>query len=263
MHRLPRSKPGILCATCPTISVSWSKVCGWRDCPKGRAQASSKGLRISPSCGGLILSAFARAVFLRRKDVRQARLALATLLAAWQRQSGAGASRPFRDLQPALYGWSRQATLQPGRYVLQGIEVHEVARAVEPDQIAHPAERGDVGDRVFVAHDPLPDCEAGVEDTEQALGFVTVALQRPLVWILPTREFVEEADLAEHRPDECHLEEQPLDGLVSARRMGRHELASLVREIEQDRAGLEEAERRPAGPVRIDDCRDLAVRVER
>src|SRR5262245_52003702 len=200
--------------------------CGWRDCRRSRAQANSKGLRISPSCGAWFLVLSPEQTPSADRCVSSA----SSLLAAWQRQSGVGASRPFRDLQPALYGGSRQATLQPGRDVLQGIEVHEVARAVEPDQIAHPAERGDVGDRVFVAHDPLPDCEAGVEDTEQALGFVTVALQRPLVWIFPTREFVEEADLAEHRPDECHLEEHPLDGLVSARRMGRHELASLVRE---------------------------------
>ena len=51
--------------------------------------------------------------------------------------------------------------------------------------------------------------------------------------------------------------------LVAPRRVGRHQLAGLVGEIEQDRAGLEQAERLAARAVGIDDRRDLAVRVER
>ena len=105
--------------------------------------------------------------------------------------------------------------------------------------------------------------EPRLEHAEQALGFVAIALERALVGDLAPGEFVEVADLAEHRSDDGHLEEHPLDGLVAARRIGRHQLAGLVGEIEQDRAGFEQAERLAAGSVRIDDRGDLAVRVER
>ena len=73
---------------------------------------------------------------------------------------------------------------------------------------------------------------------------------------------MEEADLAEHRPDMAHLEHHPLDRLVAAI-AGRQQLPGLLREIEQDRAGFEQAERLAARTVGIDDRRDLAVWVER
>src|SRR5581483_11545865 len=85
----------------------------------------------------------------------------------------------------------------------------------------------------------------------------------PLVLISLASELVEEADLAEHRSDAAHLEMHPLDGLPAARRVGRQQLAGLLGEILQDRAGLEQAERLAARTVGIEDCRNLAVWIER
>src|SRR5262245_64690891 len=91
------------------------------------------------------------------------------------RLAGARASRPLWDLQSAVHGGAGEAALQPGRGVLQGIERDEIAGAVEADQVAHPAEHGDVGDRVVVAHDPLPASEPRLEHAEQALALVAIA----------------------------------------------------------------------------------------
>ena len=66
----------------------------------------------------------------------------------------------FGNLQPALHGGAGEAALQPCRHRLQGVELNQVARAVEADQVAHPAERGDVGDGVVLAHDPWPPGKA-------------------------------------------------------------------------------------------------------
>jgi hypothetical protein len=88
-------------------------------------------------------------------------------------------------------------------------------RFVEANQVAHPAEQRDIGDGVVVAHDPLA-AKPVVEHAEQALA-LAIALQRALVLDLAAGEFVEEAELAEHRADRRHLEEHPLDGLVAAR----------------------------------------------
>ena len=102
--------------------------------------------------------------------------------------------------------------------------------------------------RVFVPHDPLAAVEPRLENAEQALRFVHIALQRPLILVFAPGEFVEEADLAEYRPDRGHLEENPFDGLVAARRIGGHELAGLLGEIEQDGAGFEQTSGFPPGP---------------
>jgi len=74
---------------------------------------------------------------------------------------------------------------------------------------------------------------------------------------------VEEADLAEHRPDRRHLEEHPFQRLVAPGRIGRHEFAGLVGEVDEDRAGFEQADRLPVRSIGIDDGGDLAVGVER
>src|SRR6266481_1255924 len=115
-------------------------------------------------------------------------------------QAGASAySRPLWNFKPALHRRSCQATLEPGRDASKAIERHEFACAVKADQIAHPAEQRDVGDRVLVLHHPPPSIQASLHHPEQARGFGDIALKRRLV----------------------------------------------------------------AGPVRIDDRRDLAVRVQR
>src|SRR4028119_1392528 len=87
-----------------------------------------------------------------------------------------------------------------------------------PARRAPPARGGEVGGGVLVARDPLPAVEARFEHAEQALRLGAIALQGPLVLDLPAGEFVEVAELAEHRPHRRHLEEHPLDGLVAAGR---------------------------------------------
>ncbi len=146
--------------------------------------------------------------------------------------------------------------------MLEGVEIDQVSGFVEANQVAHPAEHGDVGDGVVVVHDPLAAVQAALHHAQQALGLGDVALQRPFVLVLPAGEFVEEAHLAEHRPHRRHLEEHPGDGLVAPRRVGWDQPAGLVGQVEQDGAGLEQAERLPARPIGIDDRRDLAVGVQ-
>jgi hypothetical protein len=147
--------------------------------------------------------------------------------------------------------------------VRQLVERHQLARAIKADQIAHPAERRNVGDGVVGVHDPLPAIEPGLEHAEQPLALGDIALQRALVLVLTAGEFVEEAELAEHRPDATHLEMQPLQGLPAPRRIGGKELSGLLGQVLQDCAGLEQAERLVAGAIGIDDRRNLAVRIER
>ncbi|CAI8716477.1 hypothetical protein EMIT0158MI4_110027 [Burkholderia ambifaria] len=102
-----------------------------------------------------------------------------------------------------------------------------------------------------------------VEHGEQALRFGGVAVARTLVLVVAAGELVEEADLAEHRADAAHLEHHPLDRLVAACGVLRDQLACLVGEIDQDRARFEQRQRPAVGAVRIDDRRDLVVRVQR
>src|SRR5260370_34694888 len=130
-------------------------------------------------------------------------------------QAGASTySRPLRDFKPALHGRPCKAALQPGRDVSKAIERHEFACAIKANQIAHPAEQRDVGDRVLVVHHPPPPAEASLHHPEQARGFGDIALQRPLVGDLLAGEFVERADLTEHRSNPAHLEANPLHGVV-------------------------------------------------
>src|ERR1700731_1444133 len=53
-----------------------------------------------------------------------------------------------RDCETALHRRPRQTTFKPGGHALQLIEIHEVARTVVADQIAHPTECCDVGNGV-------------------------------------------------------------------------------------------------------------------
>jgi hypothetical protein len=65
-------------------------------------------------------------------------------------------------------------------------------------------------------------------------------------------------DLAEHRARAAHLPHQPFDGAVARLAGLRQQLAALVGEIDQDRAGLHQAE--PV--IAIDDRRDAVVRAD-
>ena len=109
----------------------------------------------------------------------------------------------------------------------------------------------------------MPPGELRLHHTQQAFCFRDIALERPLVRKILAGEFVEEADLTEYRPDERHLEMQPLDRLPAPRRIGRNELAGFLREVLQDRAGLEQRERFAARTVRIDDRRNFSIGIKR
>src|SRR5262249_43259635 len=151
--------------------------------------------------------------------------------------------RALGDVETALNGRAGQAAFQPGRNLFQSVEFDELARPIEADQIAHPAERRDVGDGVDVPHDPVATGEPGLKDVEKAFRFGAIALERAFVRDLPASELMEEADLAEHRADRRHLEEYPLERLVAASSITRQELAGLLREIDKDGARFEESER--------------------
>src|SRR5215831_209666 len=138
--------------------------------------------------------------------------------------------RPLRNIQPALHRGPRQPTLEPGRDMLQSTERNEITSFIEADQVAHPAEHGDVGDAVLVVHDPLPSGKPRLDHTEQALRFRDIALQRTLVGDLLAGELVEKADLPEHRTDPAHLKMQPLDRFPTPDRIGRQQLAGLLGE---------------------------------
>src|SRR5690349_23786765 len=73
--------------------------------------------------------------------------------------------------------------------------MHQVARLVEADQVAYPAQRGDVGDAVVIAHQPGPFVQARFQHTEQAARLVDVAPERSLVLVLAPGELVEETHL--------------------------------------------------------------------
>src|SRR5437870_2254478 len=119
-------------------------------------------------------------------------------------------------------------------------DADKIAGSVETDQVAHPGEDGHIRDRVGVAHDPRAVREPRVEHLQQAPRLRDVAVACPLVFVVLAGEPMEEADLTEHRADTAHLKHQPLDRLVAVRRILRHEPASLVRQIDQNRSGFEQ-----------------------
>src|SRR5262245_32793258 len=78
-------------------------------------------------------------------------------------------SRPRRNIQSALHRRPRQAALEPAGDVLELVEGNEFTRAVEADQIAYPAEHGNVGDGVVIVQKPLPAGEIGLHHAKQPL----------------------------------------------------------------------------------------------
>ena len=70
-------------------------------------------------------------------------------------------------------------------------------------------------------------------------------------------------ELSGHWSDPAHLEHQPLDDGVALAHVGRPELSGLLRQVHQDRAGLEHREGLAARAVLIDDCRHAAIGIHR
>jgi len=68
--------------------------------------------------------------------------------------------------------------------------------------------------------------------------------------------------LGEHRADRSHLEEDPLNRLDPPCRIAGDQLAGLLGEIEQDRTGFGQRQRLAIRTIGIEDCWDLAIRVQ-
>src|SRR5258707_13366433 len=97
-------------------------------------------------------------------------------------------------------------------------DADEIGSLVEADQIVDPGKGGNVGDGKGVARDPGAIRQLPVQYAQQALRFRDVAVARSLVFIVLSREFMEETHLPEHGADAAHLKHQPLEGLVAAGR---------------------------------------------
>src|ERR1700729_1946081 len=123
--------------------------------------------------------------------------------------------------------------------MLQLSEADQLACPVKADEVAHPAEHRNVGDGVVVAHDPGSLRKSRLDNGENALRLVTIAVKRALVLDLAASEFVKITDLAEHRAHRRYLEKQPFQRLVARPGIGGHELSRLLRKVEKDRPRFE------------------------
>src|SRR5262249_51067319 len=70
-------------------------------------------------------------------------------------------------IKSSLHGWPREAAIEPCLHMKEAVEADELASLVEADQIAHPAEQRNIGDRIVIAHHPCPEGEPSVENAEQ------------------------------------------------------------------------------------------------
>src|SRR5690348_4842710 len=88
---------------------------------------------------------------------------------------------PGRDVQAPVDGGPRDERIEHALHFLELAELHQLARAIEAHQVAHPREDRDVGNAVLAAHHPPPALEVLVEHREQALGLGDIAVARALV----------------------------------------------------------------------------------
>jgi hypothetical protein len=101
--------------------------------------------------------------------------------------------------------------------------------------------------------------QAAVEHIQLALGFHREAVDR--VFDLARRIGVEMPEAAAQVGRAAHLPEQPRQALGALPQVGGQEGAELLGQVQQDRAGLEHADR--LRPAAVDQRRDLGVRVGR
>ena len=194
----------------------------------------------------------------RRAAAQQGRLAALVLLGAEHRLPGLLVRLQIappvgQDLDAALHRRPRRDLVEPA---------HEVRILGALDALAlgeaGPRPDRDVGDAVVVAREIGVLFEAAVDHAVEAVGLVAIAVAGVLdvLW----RILQEMVRLAEHRADAAHLEHQPLQHAVAPARIGRQELAGLLGEVDQDRAGFEHRDRLAVGAVGIDHGRHLVVR---
>ena len=92
------------------------------------------------------------------------------------------ASGARMDMQAAAHGGPREKCIQRTLHVREVAEAHQLAGAVEADEIAHHRKDRDVGNGVFIAHHPCARREVPVDDAEQAARLGGVAIARTLVF---------------------------------------------------------------------------------
>jgi hypothetical protein len=97
----------------------------------------------------------------------------------------------------------------------EAVELHQLARAIKAHEVAHPRENGDVGDGVFLAHDPAAARQALLEHAEKASGACGDAVTRELVFVVFASKLVKETELANHWPHAALLQYQPLRRCVA------------------------------------------------
>src|SRR5437867_1590343 len=171
--------------------------------------------------------------------------------------SRAGSALAQRHLEAALRPRPRHHRLVPALDV--GIVGEVDLMALVPPG---PAEDGEIGDRHLRAGGIRHLAQPLVEDAVEPARLLHVALEAVAAvrLLLDLQEMVH---LSGDRPEPAHLPHQPFEHRHLAAQIAlRPELAGLLAEINQDRAGFEDADRPPARPVAVDDRRDLAVRAD-
>src|SRR6266849_8357086 len=159
-----------------------------------------------------------------------------------------------RHLEAALGAGARHHRLVPALDVRVVGEVDLMA-LVPPS----PPQDREIGDRYVIAAGELHIAEALVEDAVEPVRLLHIALE-PIAAVGFVLHLQEMVDLAGHRPKPAHLPHQPFEHRHLAPHVAlRPELAGLLAEINEDRAGFENADRRAARAVAVYDRRDPVV----
>src|SRR5580765_8470896 len=122
-----------------------------------------------------------------------------------------------------------------------------------------PAEDREISDRHLAAAGERYLAQALVEDAVEPAGLRHVTVE-PVAAVRLVLDLQEMVDLAGHRPEPAHLPHQPFEHRHLAAQIAlRPELAGLLSEVDEDRAGFEDADRRAARAVAVDDRRDPVI----
>jgi len=162
----------------------------------------------------------------------------------------------LRQSHAALHRRTRRHRRHPALDVVAGRQLLAQHRLHFLDRRRHPRIGGDVGDAVFVAGQPGVLRQLAVHHAEQALRLIEETLAGQRGFFLGAQ--LEEADLAQHRPQAADLPVQPFQHLVALRAGGRQQLAGLLGQVGEDGAALENAHRL-AVRVGVDDGGNLVV----
>jgi hypothetical protein len=121
----------------------------------------------------------------------------------------------------ALHRGAVQPSGQHALHVAKARQLQQLVGLVVHVQAAHPGQHGNVGNAVVAAHDPFAACQALVQHTQQAFGFVHIALQGAFIFKIFAAIAVKKPHLTKHGPGAAHLPHQPLQGFVALRGIQR------------------------------------------